>query len=462
MLFKYTARDQNGKEVTGTISASSKLEAADQLYNESKLNVIGINQAENESAEPHKVEAKTKSKDLEKSVSKEPTKLHIGKAEEYKTVAVEKFQASNLKGFVGNIDNYLISHSKITAKDKAVFFRLLAIMINSGLSIVKSLRILSLQSTNKKLRLILQDITKDVKAGKNLSTTLSQHPIFNEAEIGMIAAGEASGQMNQTLLNLADSTERVSSLKSKVRSAMVYPIFVLIILALAVVTVMVLVIPSLNQLFEGTGVQLPLATRLLVGISNWFIGTTLGLQNIFWIILTILFGLMFIRFWKHTPSGKIIWDKLLINLPIFGALYRKSALAAFARELSLLSESGVEIIRSLEISANAVGNEVYKIHLMEVKEDVENGIPIHRSLENDELFPSMVVSMIAVGEETAQLSNVTKKIAEFYDEEISSFIKNLSSIMEPLIIIFVAVLVGGLIAAIMGPIMQITEIASQA
>lgn len=440
MQFNYTARDKKGKEITGTITATSKLEAADRLFNEKQLNVVSLEQSDD-----HK-EKRTK------------TTAKKGNSGESKTITTEV-----KKGIFDSINNYFVYHTKIKPKDKAVAFRLLAVMINAGLSIVKALKILAKQSENPKLRLVLDDIAKKVEGGISFSDALAEYSeIFIEAEIGMIAAGEVSGQLNKTLVNLATETEKSASLSKKIKSAMVYPAVVLTVLVGAIFLMMTMVIPKLGELFEGAGAELPLATQILMNTSNWFTSATLGIPNWLLLIVTMIIIVVSVGYWKKTPSGKIMWDQLMLKLPIFGTLNKKAALASFARQLALLSDSGVAIIRAIEITANAVGNEIYRIRLLETKEAVEKGVSIHKNIADDPLFPDLVVSMIAVGEQTAQLGAVTHKIAEFYDEEVETFVKNLSTIMEPLIIVVIGTLVAGLVAAIMQPIMDMTDIAALA
>lgn len=433
MKFNYAARDKKGKEVTGTITAMNKLEAADRLFDEKQLSVVSLEQAS--------AENKTASKKSEAEIP----------------VGEEK------KDFITLINNYLAVHTNVKPKDKAVMFRLLAVMINAGLSIIKALKILAKQSENPKLRLVLGDVATRVETGIRFSDALSEHSeIFAESEIGMIAAGEASGQLNKTLISLAAETEKSASLSRKIKSAMIYPVVVLTVLVGAIILVMTMVIPKLGELFESAGADLPLSTRVLINASDWFVATTFAVPNWALLIVFIISLIIFISAWKKTPVGKLNWDRMMLHLPIFGIMVRKAALASFARQLALLSDSGVPIIRALEITANAVGNEVYRLRLLDVKEAVEHGVTIHKNIEGDPLFPDLVVNMIAVGEQTAQLGSVTRKIAEFYDEEVDTFAKNLSTIMEPLIIVVIGTLVAGLVAAIMQPIMDMTDIAAQA
>ena len=439
MQFNYTARDKKGKEVTGTITAANKLEAADRLFNEKQLNVVTLEQADGK-------------KEKTKTTAKKSGSGEAG------VNAVEP-----KKDLIAKINDYLAIHTKVKPKDKAIAFRLLAVMINAGLSIVKALKVLAKQSENPRLRLVLEDVAKRVEGGSSFSDALAEYSeIFIESEIGMISAGEASGQLNKTLVSLATETEKAASLAKKIKSAMVYPVVVLTVLIGAIFLIMTMVIPKLGELFEGAGADLPLSTQILMNTSNWFIGTTLGIPNWLLLILGMAAAISIIAYWKKTPGGKITWDRFLLKVPIFGKLNQKAALATFARQLALLSDSGVAIIRALEITANAVGNEIYRLRLLETKEDVEKGITIHKNIADDPLFPDLVVSMIAVGEQTAQLGSVSHKIAEFYDEEVENFVKNLSTIMEPLIIVVIGTLVAGLVAAIMQPIMDMTDIAAKA
>jgi type IV pilus assembly protein PilC len=454
MQFSYTARDKSGKETTGTIEAASKLEAADKLFNEQKLTVIGLEKMANESGEkPTEVKTEVKK-----------TKLHIGRAEEVvqENEEAQTKKVRSVQDAVGWLDNLSVSWTKIEIKDKVVFFRLLAVMINAGLPIVKSLTILAEQTENRRFKIILNEVAETVEGGDSLSNALSEYDdVFSDAEIGIISAGEASGQLNQVLTGLAAEVEKAATLKNKIKSAMIYPVVILAILAIVTVVVMVAVIPKMAELFLGAGVALPLSTRVLISVSNWFVDSTLFVPNWLLFILAIVGAFWGVKVWKATRAGKLVWDQLMLRLPIIGDLQKKIALADFSRQLSTLTASGISIIRALEIASGTVSNEVYKRRILEVKEDVERGIPIHESIEGDKLFPTLVVSMIAVGEQTAQLANVTKKISEFYSEEIDNFVGNLSKIMEPVIIVVVGVLVGGLVAAIMQPIMQIADVASQ-
>lgn len=462
MLFSYTARDKSGKEVSGTIEATSKLEAADKIFNEKNLTVISLEKTD---AVTNKKTDQSGAKKAKLSLAENATKIHIGQAEASQksgTIVTEKKKIKSIKDILDWLNDLSIEYSSVSVKDKVIFFRLLSVMINAGLPIIKALLILRDQTKNPKLQKILVEVSESVEHGDSLSTALAEYPeVFSDAEIGIITAGEVSGQLNEILINLASETEKNANLKGKIKSAMIYPIVILTILIGVMIVVMTLVIPKMAELFTGAGVDLPATTQFLINLSSWFVGSTLFVPNWLLFILTIVGFFLGVGAWKKTKTGKYLWDRLMLKLPIFGELNMKVALTGFSRQLSSLSASGVSIIRALEIVASAVGNEVYRRRILEVKEEVERGIPIHEAIANDKLFPNLITSMIAVGEQTAQLDTVTKKVADFYEEEVDTFVKNLSTIMEPFIIVVVGILVGGLVAAIMQPIMQIADVASQ-
>ncbi len=463
MQFKYTARDTAGKETTGTIEAESKLAAADKLFNEERLTVVNLDKISTETEKDTAKPPKDKKPALVEDEKK--TRLHIGKAEEKVIINDSKpdKKIQSLHDLGAAIDDYLMEYTKISVKEKVIFFRLLAVMINAGLPIVKSLKILSRQGDNKRFQKMLMDVAETVESGESFSSALTEYDtVFNESEIGVIASGEASGQLNQILTDLANESEKSAALKSKIKGAMIYPAVILIILVLVTIVVMTAVIPKLADLFLGAGVELPATTMFLINTSNWFVDSTLFVPN--WLVFILaIFGTFFaIKTWKRTTSGKMLWDRLMLKLPLFGKeLHMKIALADFTRQLSTLTASGISIVRALDISADAVSNEVYRQRIRDIREDVEQGVPINESIANDtSVFPDLVVSMIAVGEQTAQLGEVTKKIASFYEEEVDRFVDNLSKIMEPVIIVVVGLMVAGLVMAIMQPIMSIADVAA--
>jgi len=452
MKFFYKGIDQQSREVSGEIEATNKLEAIEIIFNEKGIKITTI-QDENE----NQVEKKTKKAVLD--FDENFTKIHIGRSEKQKDTAGEKDE----RNITDRINDWLIDHSGVPLKEKVIFFRLLSVMINAGLPIVKSLKILNTQTKNEKLKRILIDVAKKVEGGESFSSALKKYDnVFTDSEVGIIASGEASGQMNKVLNDLAEEAEKSNSLKSKIKSAMIYPVVVLAILVGVTVVVMTLVVPKLSEMFLGAGVNLPTSTKALINTSAWFTSETFGMPNWLNFLLGIFGATSAVKAWKNTKSGKFYWDKLMLNVPVFGTLNKKVALAAFTRQLATLSSSGISIIRALDIIADALDNAVYGRAIRKTKNRVEKGVSISETITGNKLFPELVTSMLSVGEQTAQMGSVAKKISEFYDEEVDTFVKNLSTAMEPLIIVIVGTLVGGLVAAIMQPIMQIADVASQA
>lgn len=354
------------------------------------------------------------------------------------------------------LNDYIIDHSKVKIREISVIFRLMATMINAGMPLIKSLNTLGVQSEkNPKLQRTLFDLAHQVETGSSLSKAMEKYPeVFSQAQTGAIQAGEASGQLNKTLRDLAAESEKSASIVGKVKGAMVYPIVILAILFAVIFLMMILVIPQISKLFTDTGKQLPLPTQILIKMSEFSVAY-------WWLILLTIFGtITAITWWKSTKIGHYYWDLMMINMPVFGDLVKKSTLSKFAYSFGNLLSSGVPIIKAMEIVSVAVGNEVYRKRLLLTAEDMRSGIPLAENMSNSKLFPSMLVNMIEVGEQTAQLENVTQKVAEFYDEEVSNAVNSLTKILEPLVIVLVGVVVGGLVAAIMLPIIQLTDIAN--
>jgi type IV pilus assembly protein PilC len=353
------------------------------------------------------------------------------------------------------VNDYLIDHSKVKIRDKATFFRLLAVMLNAGLPLIRSLNTLGVQSEKSpRLAKILFDLARQIEGGRSLSDAMADYPeVFGDAETGVVRAGEASGQLNKTLKSVADEIEKSASVTGKIKGALVYPVVIMVLLISVIFLMMIMVVPQMTKLFTQTGAELPLPTRILIGISDFSVN--------FWpFILGGVAALFFgINVWKKTRSGKYIWDYMKLKMPVFGPIMQKGALSKFARGFSNLMGSGVPIIKSIEIVSHSIGNEVYKKRLLLTAEDMKRGIPMAENLSESSLFPKILVNMIEVGEQTAQLETVVLKVAEFYDEEIDNVVASLTKIMEPLILVIIGVTVGGLVAAIMLPIIQLTNIA---
>jgi type IV pilus assembly protein PilC len=372
-----------------------------------------------------------------------------------KAPSTSKYTGNAIMDSFTRLNDYLVDHSRIKVKEIAVTFRLLSTMINAGIPLIKSLNTLGAQSEkNPKLQRVLFDLAHQVESGSSLSKSLEKYPdVFTEAQIGAVQAGEASGQLNKTFKNLAEEAEKSASITGKVKGAMVYPVVILTIMFGVIFLMMVMVVPQISELYGQSGKELPLATKLLMQMSDFTL--------MYWwaIIGGVLLFIFALTTWKKTKSGHYYWDMLMLNVPVFGDLVKKTTLSKFAYGFGNLLSSGVPIIKAMEIVSAAVGNEVYRRRFLLTAEDMKSGIPMAENLSSSKLFPSMLVNMIEVGEQTAQLENVTQKVAEFYNEEVNNSVTALTKIMEPLIIVIVGVTVGGLVAAVMLPIIQLTDIA---
>ncbi|MEK7547557.1 MAG: type II secretion system F family protein [Patescibacteria group bacterium] len=365
-----------------------------------------------------------------------------------------KFEEGGIFGWYYKINNYFVEHSGVKTKDKADFFHLLAVMINSGIPMVKSLKSLALQlEKSPRMHMIVSQLAESIEEGESLSVSmLAFDDIFGEAEVGMVESGEASGQLAKVLNNLATDAEKAASIKSKVKSAMMYPIVILTLLVGVVVAMMVLVIPKLKELFASMKGELPLITRIVVGTSEF-----LQARGLF-LLVGILLLILLLMYFRKTEVGKYYLDNFKLHIPIFGELFQKSFLARFARSLSNLLDSDVTIVRTMEITANSIGNEVYRKRLLMAMEDLKQGIPLAESLTENPLFPPMLVNMIDVGEKTAQLDTITAKIAAFYEEEVDTAVNGISKVIEPVILIIIGATVGVVVASIMLPIMKLTSL----
>lgn len=372
----------------------------------------------------------------------------------HKAGTASKYTGNTILDSFTRLNDYLIDHSRIKIKEIAVAFRLLSTMINAGIPLIKSLNTLGAQSEkNPKLQRVLFDLAHQVETGSSLSKALEKYPdVFTEAQIGAVQAGEASGQLNKTFRNLAEEAEKSASIAGKVKGALIYPVVILTLMFGVIFLMMLLVVPQISKLYGEAGKELPLATKILIQMSDITVAY-------WWAILGgIALFIAAVITWKKTKSGRYYWDMLMLNMPIFGDLVKKSTLSKFAYGFGNLLGSGVPIIKAMEIVSAAVGNEVYRKRFLLTAEDMKSGIPMAENLSNSKLFPSMLVNMIEVGEQTAQLENVTQKVAEFYNEEVNNSVNALTKIMEPLIIVVVGVTVGGLVAAVMLPIIQLTDI----
>ena len=340
---------------------------------------------------------------------------------------------------------------KVKAKDLAIFTRQFSVMIDAGLPLVQCLEILAQQQENKNFQMVLTQTRQDVEEGSTLAAAMARHPkTFDSLFVNMIEAGEAGGILDLILQRLSSYIEKIVKLRRDVVSAMIYPAAVIVIAIAVIAVIMVFVIPSFQNIFTGLlgpGEQLPLPTRVVVGISEFLAG--IGGLLILGVIVAVVLAL---RFYYKTPGGHRNIDALLLKVPIVGGILRKIAVARFSRTLSTLLSSGVPILQSLEITARTAGNMILEEAINKVRAGVERGESVVEPLKATEVFPNMVSQMIAIGEQTGALDAMLGKIADFYEQEVDSAIASLLTLIEPVMIGFLGVTIGSIVIAMYLPL----------
>lgn len=342
---------------------------------------------------------------------------------------------------------------KIKLDDLVLFTRQLSALVKAGISLVKSLNILFAQVENRYLREIISSITAKIESGSSLSDAMAHYSeVFSPLYINMIKAGEFSGALDSILERLAIYLEDISKLNRKVRSAFIYPVVVLVVAILITSIIFLKVIPGFKNIFTSLQAKLPLPTVIMIKISDLF-------QKYFLFIVGIGIILGFIlRRLMRLPRIKLSQDKLKLNLPLIGGLLRKVIIARFTRTVSTLLKSGVSILSALDIGSRTSGNKIVEATLSKVSARVSKGERIGESLAENKIFAPLVVNLIAVGEETGDIPSMLDKIASFYEEEVDVAVSNLTSLIEPFIIVFLGVLIGGIVLAMFLPILQLTQI----
>lgn len=349
---------------------------------------------------------------------------------------------------------------KVKSKDLSVFTRQFSVMIDAGLPLVQCLEILAQQQENKYFQQVLLQVRQDVEEGSTLAAAMSRHPrVFDNLYSNMVEAGETGGILDLILQRLSTFIEKIVKLKRDVLSAMIYPAAVVVLAIVAVAVIMVVVIPQFQAIFMGLlgpGEQLPLPTRIVVGISDFLAGWG-GL-----IILGVIVALaLAVRFYYKTPGGRRNIDWTLLRIPIFGDIMRKIAVARFSRTLSTLLSSGVPILQSLDITAKTAGNVIIEGAIIKVRSGVERGESFVEPLKATEVFPHMVAQMIGIGEQTGALDAMLGKIADFYEQEVDAAIANLLTLIEPILIGFLGVTIGGIVIAMYLPLFTLIGKLSQ-
>ena len=350
-------------------------------------------------------------------------------------------------------DLHLPFSNRVKLRDVAVFSRQFATMINSGLSLLRSLNILTEQTENKALAAVVNEVRLDVERGSSLSQALARHPkAFNRLYVAMVRAGETGGVLDSVLLQLAGTIEKQVELRRKVRSAMTYPTVVFILVLLIVTAMLLFVVPMFKDLYKQLHGTLPLPTRVLIGVSS-------VLARFWWLIFLVEVGAAFgFKRWVQTEQGRARWDSLKLRLPIFGRLVHKTALTRFSRTLAVLLRSGVPILEALEITSETVNNVSVSRAVKDVQGSVKTGETMAQPLNGHDVFPPMVVQMIAVGEETGAVDTMLEKIADFYDQEVEATVNALTSLLEPLLIVVMGSAVGGMVISLYMPMFNIIKL----
>jgi type IV pilus assembly protein PilC len=338
----------------------------------------------------------------------------------------------------------------VPAKELAVFTRQFSVMIDAGLPLVQCLDILGSQQQNKTFQKILQQTRMDVEGGASLADAMRKHPkAFDELFVNMIAAGEAGGILDTILKRLATYIEKAVKLKSQVKGAMVYPVVVLSIAAIVIAVILWKVIPTFASMFEGLGAQLPLPTRIVIWMSNWFV------RALPFVVIALVAAVFLFRRYYATYGGRRVVDRAILKMPVIGVLMQKIAVARFCRTLATLVSSGVPILDGLDITARTSGNAIVEDAIQNVRKGVEGGLTLAQPLKDTGVFPAMVVQMIGVGEQTGALDAMLSKIADFYEDEVDQAVANLLTMLEPLMILFLGVTVGGIVISMYLPLFDL-------
>jgi type IV pilus assembly protein PilC len=343
----------------------------------------------------------------------------------------------------------------VKLQDLAIFSRQFATMINSGLSLIRSLSILAEQTESRELARIVDEIRTEVESGRSLSQALASHPkVFPKLYTAMVRAGETAGMLDTVLLRIAETLEKDVALRGKIKAALTYPVIVFILAILLTAVMLIFIVPTFVGLFESLGGDLPLPTKLLMAASD-FLASWVGLLTFFIAPIAIWQGFKYIR---ATDEGRYRLDVIKLKLPVFGDLFHKIAIARFSRNLGTLLAAGVPILQALEITAETVNSGPISKATKDVQDGVREGEAVATPLAEHEVFPPMVVQMIAVGEETGAIDTMLEKIADFYDQEVESTTESLTALMEPLMIAVLGGIVGSMVIALYMPIFKVMDL----
>ena len=417
--FQYSALDAKGEETVGSMAAATEAEAIQ------KIRALNLH--------PTKIVEEGKGK--------------IGKSKQAAAKATAK-KKSAVKAKAGG---------SIKPKSLMIFTRQLATLIDSGLPLLRSLTVLGKQEPNPVLKATVTSLADSVQGGSTFSESLAQHPkIFNKLYVNMVKAGELGGVLEIVLNRLAEYQEKAQKLKNKIVSAMVYPVIVMFIAVAILIFLMIFIVPKFETMFSEMGdEQLPMISQIVFGVSRFFLARPLFVPNAVFIFVAVGFIVFLFKMWSNTKGGRVTVDNLKLKLPIIGDIQRKSAVSRFARTLGTLVTSGVPILQALNITRDTAGNVIISKAIDKVHEAVKEGESIVTPLQASGVFPDMVISMVDVGEETGQLPEMLLKVADVYDDEVDNAVTALTSILEPIMIVFLALVVGSVVFALFLPLIKV-------
>jgi type IV pilus assembly protein PilC len=402
--FAYTARNNSGQVIKGSVTASSRQAAAQAIIKEGLRPIL------------------LKQDGAERSLKK------------------------GLRSVGGG---------KVKSRDLVIFTRQLSTMVSAGVPLVGAISTLRDQTENKKFKEQLADVVKDVEGGTNLADALEKHPTtFSPIYVNMVRAGETGGILDDILKKLAVQQEKDATIRSKVKSASTYPLVLLAITVIAFFVLTIFVVPKIGDLVTnlgGPGAKLPVQTRVMLGVSHFI--------RRFWFILLALFiiGPIYINRWRKTEKGRKKFDAFILKVPVVKVVVTKVAIARFARIFASMMGAGVSVLESLQVTAKALGNSVIEEELLNATKEVKNGQQLSQQLAQSKLFPPIVSQMLAVGEETGQTDVILVKVADFYEEEVDALVSSLSSILEPVMIVVMGAMVGLIAASVIGPITSLNQ-----
>lgn len=343
------------------------------------------------------------------------------------------------------------SKKKIIPKDIAIFSRQLATMLSAGVPLVQAFEIVGRGHENPSMQDLILGIKADVEGGNSLAESLAKHPVyFDELFCNLVHAGEQAGVLETLLHKIADYKEKTESIKAKIKKALTYPSAVMVIAVIVTSILLIFVVPQFEALFQGFGADLPAFTKMVVAMSKF-------MQEYWYIALGIVMGtgFVFMRLKERSPAFNHFLDRTVLQIPAIGVIMHKAAIARFARTLSTMSAAGVPLVEALQSVAGATGNIIYSTAVLRMRDDVSTGTQLQMSMRQANLFPNMVIQMVAIGEESGSLDSMLSKVADFYEEEVDNAVDSLSSLIEPMIMAILGVIVGGLVIAMYLPIFKL-------